>query len=118
MKQILLIGAIILCSISLKAQEVRETTVESKGDTILILKGTNDVKIKIYEDIPGIDGNRDEKLYEGVYLTRTSQDRNNILDALPFAPRKKHSKNSFERHVAGIYGGFATLSNKIGRAHV
>ncbi len=111
MKRILIISVLLMCVIYLRAQEVRETVVESKGDTILIVKGANDVKIKIYEEINGIEGSRDEKLYEGVYLTRVSQDRNTILDALPFAPRKKHGKNYFKRHVTGIYGGFATLSN-------
>ena len=111
MKKILLIGTFALGVIGMNAQEVRETIVESKGDTIMILKGTNDVKIKIYEDIAGIDGNQEEKIYEGVYLTRTSENRNTILDALPFAPKPKYKKNYFERHVNGLYGGFSTLSN-------
>ena len=111
MKKILLIGVMILCFSNLKAQDFRETIVESKGDTIYILKGTNDVKIKIYEDIPGVEGNCDEKLYEGVFLTRIGEDRSTLLDALPFAPRKKQKRHSFERHVTGVYGGFATLSN-------
>ncbi len=111
MKKIILISAMLMGLMNLNAQDIKETIVETKGDTIFILKGTNDMKIKIYEDIPGLNGSEEEKIYEGVYLTRTSSNRNSFLDALPFAPRPKYSNNYFKRHVAGLYGGFATLSN-------
>ncbi len=111
MKKTVLIGTMLLIWGNLNAQETNQTTVESQGDTIIIVKGTNDVKIKIYEEIQESDQCKNEKIYEGVYLTRISEDRNTLLDALPFAPRKKSSINYFDGHVTGIYGGFATLSN-------
>lgn len=114
MKKILTAVLLLFTLNTLSAQEIitptQSTVVETNGDTILILKGQNDVKIKIYEDVPGLYSNEEEMIYEGVYLKRVNADRNTLLDALPFAPRRK-SKNSFSGHASGIYGGFANLSN-------
>ena len=115
MKQIILACAMLLPLASIAAQENnsevrKETTVQTTGDSIIILKGDGDVKIKVYEEYDNGNGRQEEKLYEGVYLTRIATNRSSILDALPFAPRKRES-NHFSPHTSGFYLGFTNLSN-------
>lgn len=67
------------------------------------------MKIKVYEEVTTDgDAKQEEKLFEGVYLTRIDTDRPSILDALPFAPKKR---NRFDPHSSGLYMGFSSLSN-------
>lgn len=89
MKQIILACLILFPLTGVMAQETtrRQTIVNTSGDSIIIRKGDGDVKIKVYEEVTTDgDAKQEEKLFEGVYLTRIDTDRPSILDALPFAP--------------------------------
>ena len=111
MKQIILACLILFPLTGVMAQETtrRQTIVNTSGDSIIIRKGDGDVKIKVYEEVTTDgDAKQEEKLFEGVYLTRIDTDRPSILDALPFAPKKR---NRFDPHSSGLYMGFSSLSN-------
>ena len=111
MKQLILAGRILFPLTGVMAQETtrRQTIVNTSGDSIIIRKGDGDVKIKVYEEVTTDgDAKQEEKLFEGVYLTRIDTDRPSILDALPFAPKKR---NRFDPHSSGLYMGFSSLSN-------
>lgn len=114
MKRIILVCAMFLPLMGSMAQETVtetriETTVNTSGDSIIIRKGKGNVKIKVYEETTDGNTKHEEKLFEGVYLTRVDSDRPSILDALPFAPKSR--KNRFEPHSGGFYLGFSSLSN-------
>ena len=83
--------------------------VTTQGDSTIIVKGTGDLRIKVYEE--QTDGNRkkEEQIYEGVYLQRADAEERSFLDALPFIP-KKRKHNSYEAHTSGLYVGFSNLS--------
>ena len=111
MKRIIL-PCMLLLSLSIMAQETRkETTVQTSGDSIIIQKGDGNVKIKVYEECTNNERTKEELIYEGVYLTRENSDRNTILDALPFAPRRPGYRNRFDPHSGGLYIGFSRMSN-------
>ena len=111
MKKIILACMMLFPFMGIAAQESetrKQTTVNTSGDSIIILKGEGNVKIKIYEENICNDTRQEEKLFEGVYLTRIDSDRPSILDALPFAPKKR---NRFDPHSSGFYMGFSRLTN-------
>ena len=111
MKRIIL-PCMLLLSLSIMAQETRkETTVQTSGDSIIIQKGDGNVKIKVYEECTNNERTKEELIYERVYLTRENSDRNTILDALPFAPRRPGYRNRFDPHSGGLYIGFSRMSN-------
>ena len=92
MKKIILACMMLFPFMGIAAQESetrKQTTVNTSGDSIIILKGEGNVKIKIYEENICNGTRQEEKLFEGVYLTRIDSDRPSILDALPFAPKKR-----------------------------
>ena len=110
MKKIILACMMLFPFMGIAAQESetrKQTTVNTSGDSIIILKGEGNVKIKIYEENVCNDTRQEEKLFEGVYLTRIDSDRPSILDALPFAPKKR---NRFDPHSSGFYMGFSRLT--------
>lgn len=84
------------------------TTVKAYGDSIVIRKGSGDVKIRIYEEISNGNDRKEEQIYEGIYLTRIDTDRPGILNALPFVPKRR---NTFDPHASGLYIGFSSLSD-------
>lgn len=111
MKQIILACMMLLPFMGITAQKSvtkRQTTVNSTGDSIIIVKGDGDVKIKVYEETTDGSTKQEEEVFEGVYLTRINSDRPSILDALPFAPKKR---NHFDPHTGGLYIGFSRLSD-------
>lgn len=116
MKKIILMYALLFATAgTITAQETttetrKETIVQTNGDSIIILKGDGNVKIKVYEEYTDGEKSKEEKVFEGVYLTRVNSDRNSLLDALPFVPKQKNN-NRFDPHAGGLYIGFSQLSN-------
>lgn len=110
MKRIILacMMALPILGIAQESEVLRPTTVDANGDSIVIRRGSGNVKIKIYEEIPNGENTQDEQIYEGVYLTRIDADRPGLLNALPFIPKRK---NTFDPHAGGLYIGFSSLSN-------
>lgn len=110
MKRIILACMMVLPFIGMaqESEAQRTTTVDANSDSIIIRRGSGNVKIKIYEEITDGESKKEEKIYEGVYLTRVDADRPGILDALPFIPKRR---NTFDPHAGGLYIGFTSFSD-------
>ena len=92
------------------AEPEQRATVTTRGDSIIILKGKGDMRIKVYEDQLEEGEEKEVEIYEGVYLEKVDADKRTFLDALPFIPKKKRY-NSYEPHNSGLYIGFSRMSN-------
>ncbi|WP_297272154.1 hypothetical protein [uncultured Bacteroides sp.] len=102
-----------LCAQAQQAGNVdKRATVESRGDSIIIKKGSGDLRIRLYEQQTDEDSiGKEVEIYEGVYLERADEDESTFLDALPFIPQKKKN-NTYKPHTGGLfYVGFSRLSN-------
>ncbi len=115
-RNILTAACLTLASLCAQAQQAgtasQRATVESRGDSIIIKKGSGDLRIKLYEQQTDDDSLATEvEIYEGVYLERANEDESTFLDALPFIPKKK-KHNTYKPHTGGLfYIGFSRLSN-------
>lgn len=92
-------------------EKTERAVVRSHGDTITILKGKGDMRIKLYEELPDGKQGETEEIYNGVFLERVDEEERSFLDALPMIPKKKGRKNSYEPHCSGVYIGFSRLSD-------
>ena len=89
---------------------LRNATVETKGDSIIIRKGTGDMRIKIYEDrLTNGTEVREREIYEGVFVEHVEEEQRTFFDALPFIPKKK-KQNNYDPHCSGLYLGFSRMS--------
>lgn len=88
----------------------QRATILTQGDSIIIRKGTGDMRIKIYEDLPNDLKEKEVEVYEGVYLEQVDADKHTFLDALPFVPKKKR-QNSYSPHTSGLYIGYSRMAN-------
>lgn len=89
---------------------LQRSIVTAQGDSIIIRKGTGNLRIKLYEQLPDGEEGDLKQVYEGVYLEKVnSDDRQSFLDALPFVP-KKRKYNSYDPHIAGFFMGYSRLS--------
>ena len=112
----LLTGALFCLATGCLAQTTdnhpERTKVEAHGDSIIIVKGKNNVRIKLYEQTGNGNEPYETEIYDGVYLEQTDEKQRSFLDALPFIPNKKNN-NRYEPHIASIYIGFARLPEQI-----
>lgn len=93
-----------------KSEPEQRTTVTSQGDSIIILKGKGDLRIKVYESQPENGGQNETEIFEGVYLETVDADKRTFFDVLPFIPNKT-KKNAYDPHVSGIYIGYSRMSD-------
>lgn len=93
-----------------KLDPPQKTHVTAKGDTIIILKGKGDMRIKVYEEqAEGAEENKEVEIYDGVYLEKVDAERNSFLDALPLVPRKKYV--AYDPHCTGVFIGYTRLTD-------
>ena len=88
----------------------RKAVVSTQGDSVIIRKGTGEMRIKVYEEQLEEDEKKEVQIFEGVYLEKVDADRRTFLDALPFIPKKK-KRNAYDPHCSGIFIGYSWLSN-------
>lgn len=88
----------------------QKATVQTQGDSIIILKGKGDMRIKVYEEQLEDGEKKEVQIYEGVYLEKVDADKRTFLDALPFIPKKRRY-NAYEPHCSGLYIGYSRLAN-------
>lgn len=91
-------------------QSSQRSSIHTQGDSIIIRKGSGDMRIKIYENLPDDNDEKEVEVYEGVYLQQVDADKRTFLDALPFVPKKKR-QNSYSPHTSGIYIGYSRMAN-------
>lgn len=102
--------AVPACHLSAQQQtDPEKATVKTQGDSIIILKGKGDLRIKVYEEL-GENEKKEEQIFEGVYLEKVDADKRTFLDALPFIPQKKRY-NSYDPHCSGVFIGFSWMTN-------
>ena len=113
-KNILMLGCLSLTTLGIHAQQTANTlqraTVETRGDSIIIRKGTGDMRIRVYEQQTDGENGKEVEIYEGVWLENVDADKRTFLDALPFIPKKKR-RNEYEPHVSGLYLGFSRMAD-------
>ena len=114
-KTILTAGCLLLSTVCTQAQQTTEpkrerAVVETQGDSIIILRGKGDMRIRLYEQQIEDDEQKEVEIFEGVYLEKVDADSRTFLDALPFIPKKK-KQNTYEPHVSGVFLGFSRLSD-------
>lgn len=114
-KTILTAGCLILATVCTQAQQTTEpkrekAIVETQGDSIIILRGKGDMRIRLYEQQTEDDEQKEVEIFEGVYLEKVDADSRTFLDALPFIPKKKKD-NEYEAHVSGVFVGFSRLAD-------
>lgn len=115
-RNILTAACLTLATLCAQAQQAgnvdKRATVESRGDSIIIKKGSGDLRIRLYEQQTDEDSiGKEVEIYEGVYLERADEDESTFLDALPFIPQKKKN-NTYKPHTGGLfYVGFSRLSD-------
>lgn len=114
-KTILTAGCLILATVCTQAQQTTEpkrerAVVETQGDSIIILRGKGDMRIRLYEQQTEDDEQKEVEIFEGVYLEKVDADKRTFLDALPFIPKKK-KHNDYEAHVSGLQLGFSRLAD-------
>lgn len=88
----------------------QRATIITEGDSIIIRKGSGNMRIRVYEEQPTDGESKEVEIYEGVYLERVESDKRTFLDALPFIPQKKKD-NAYEPHNSGIFIGYSRMSN-------
>lgn len=84
-------------------------SIETCGDSIIIRKGSGDLRIRVYEKETDCSHPQEVEICEGVYIERKEQDAT-ILEVLPFLPQKK-KENAYEPHNSGLYLGFARMTD-------
>ena len=114
-KTILTAGCLLLSTVCTQAQQTTEpkrerAVVETQGDSIIILRGKGDMRIRLYEQQIEDDEQKEVEIFEGVYLEKVDADSRTFLDALPFIPKKK-KYNEYEAHVSGVFLGFSRLAD-------
>lgn len=60
------------------AEPEQRATVTTRGDSIIILKGKGDMRIKVYEDQLEEGEEKEVEIYEGVYLEKVDADKRTI----------------------------------------
>lgn len=111
-------NAIFACLLSMAASYAtaqqtvpsQRATITTKGDSIIIRKGSGNMRIRVYEEQPTDGESKEVEIYEGVYLERVESDKRTFLDALPFIPQKKKD-NAYEPHNSGIFIGYSRMGN-------
>lgn len=88
----------------------QRATITTEGDSIIIRKGSGNMRIRVYEEQPTDGESKEVEIYEGVYLERVESDKRTFLDALPFIPQKKKD-NAYEPHNSGIFIGYSRMGN-------
>ena len=93
-KTILTAGCLLLSTVCTQAQQTTEpkrerAVVETQGDSIIILRGKGDMRIRLYEQQIEDDEQKEVEIFEGVYLEKVDADSRTFLDALPFIPKKR-----------------------------
>lgn len=88
----------------------QRATITTEGDSIIIRKGSGNMRIRVYEEQLTDGESKEVEIYEGVYLERVESDKRTFLDALPFIPQKKKD-NAYEPHNSGIFIGYSRMSN-------
>lgn len=89
----------------------QQATVTTEGDSIIIRKGSGNMRIRIYEEQPANGDSKETEIYEGVYLERVEEpDKRTFLDALPFIPTKKKD-NAYEPHNSGLFIGYSRMGS-------
>lgn len=97
-KNILLVGIALLMPVSIWGQNEKKKSdyahVTVRNDTILVVKGNKDMRVKIYEEMDDStikEGKKDQsfEIYSGIFIDRISNEDKAILDVLPFVPKKK-----------------------------
>ena len=77
-KTILTAGCLLLSTVCTQAQQTTEpkrerAVVETQGDSIIILRGKGDMRIRLYEQQIEDDEQKEVEIFEGVYLEDLSQ---------------------------------------------
>lgn len=67
----------------------QRATITTEGDSIIIRKGSGNMRIRVYEEQPTDGESKEVEIYEGVYLERVESDKRTFLDALPFIPQRR-----------------------------
>lgn len=88
----------------------QRATITTEGDSIIIRKGSGNMRIRVYEEQPTDGESKEVEIYEGVYLERVESDKRTFLDALPFIPQKKKD-NAYKPHNSGIFIGYSRMGN-------
>lgn len=88
----------------------QRATITTEGDSIIIRKGSGNMRIRVYEEQLTDGESKEVEIYEGVYLERVESDKRTFLDALPFIPQKKKD-NAYEPHNSGIFIGYSRMGN-------
>lgn len=118
-KKIITACALLMATCQINAQELNPTSdtdtlrharISTQGDSIIILRGSEDLRIKVYEKQGTPEEQKEVELFEGVYLEKVDADKRTFLDALPFIP-KKRKYNSYDPHCSGIYIGYNWMSD-------
>lgn len=112
-------NVILACLLSMTASyaaaqqnnQPQQATVTTEGDSIIIRKGSGNMRIRIYEEQPANGDSKETEIYEGVYLERVEEpDKRTFLDALPFIPTKKKD-NAYEPHNSGLFIGYSRMGS-------
>ncbi len=112
-------NVILACLLSMTASyaaaqqnnQPQQATVTTEGDSIIIRKGSGNMRICIYEEQPANGDSKETEIYEGVYLERVEEpDKRTFLDALPFIPTKKKD-NAYEPHNSGLFIGYSRMGS-------
>lgn len=91
---------------------LRHARISTQGDSIIIRRGSGDLRIRIYEKqekAGNPDGQKEVELFEGVYLEKADADKRTFLDALPFIPKKK--KYYYDPHCSGVFIGYSWMAD-------
>lgn len=92
---------------------LRHARISTQGDSIIILRGSEDLRIRIYEKQEKAENAEQQKeveIFEGVYLEKVDADKHSFLDALPFIPQKK-KRNNYDPHCSGVFIGYSRMTN-------
>lgn len=88
------LGLSAISALQTYGQERKQATVEVRKDTVLVVKGRSDMRIKVYEEVPAGKGESRE-VYCGVFVDRINESSNDVLDILPFLPKKKSRSDRY-----------------------
>lgn len=119
-RKIILACALLTAACHIHAQEsahtsyadtLQPTRISTQGDSIIIRRGEEDLRIKVYKKQTGDGRQKEVELFEGVYLEEVDADKRTFLDALPFIPRRHGRQNSYEPHCSGVFIGYSGLGD-------
>lgn len=91
------------------ADTLRRTQISTQGDSIIIRRGSDDLRIKVYEKQGTPGESKEVELFDGVYLEKVDADRRTFVDALPFIPKRR--RYYFSEHYPVFYFQFDKLSS-------